>query len=171
MNETIKLILILALITVIVSIFANIELFITKRRAFYDVPITKNFVMLKPEYTGLSKPVWIFNSKNIKSRNIPHSNGFNKNEYTKYRIEEHLASKLNRPLKEFFTTIKQIPKSKMPLNALFNTISKGEVFATSVDPGTINNRASDYKIIHSKNDNIETFIADDRIYLLNTNSN
>lgn len=165
MNETLQLFLIIGVISIIVIIVANIELFITKRKTIFSGPLTKNFVVIKPKYTGFSEPVWIFNSKNMKAKQIPHSNGFNKNEYDKYVIEEHFASRLNRPLREFFDSLKSIPKSKMPMNTLFNAIYKGEVLASSADPAAVI-KPSSYKIIHSKQDNVEAFIAGDNFYLL-----
>lgn len=165
MNQTIELILFLSCVTIIVAMISNIELFVSKRKAIYSSPLTKNFVYLKPSETGLKYSCWIYNSKNIKARNIPYPQGFNKNNYSKDLIEEHLASRLNRPIIDFFQTLANITKTKMPMNMLYNAIMKGEIIASNADP-IANQSLSTYKIIHSKQDHIETFISGDRFYII-----
>ena len=126
----------------------------------------KQYVYLSPSKTGLKDPIWIFNSKNIKAKDIKYPRGYNKNNYVKHHIDEHLASKLNRPVKELLHSISQIPKSTMPLNALYTTISKGEEAVSNVDPSAVAPIKSNYKVIHSTRDNIETFINNDHFYII-----
>ena len=165
MNQTIQLLLILAVVTVIVAIIANIELAITKKKCLYHGKLMKGFIMIKPEETGLTSPCWVYNSKYIKSRNIVFPNGYNRNRYTKRVIDEHFASKLNRPIVDFVHTLASVPKSPMPMNALYNAIMKGEIVATNADP-MANAALTNYRLIHSKDDNIVCFISGDEFYIL-----
>jgi len=166
MNETIKLIFIFCGVALIVLLVANIEMYINKNNSIYSGQLMKRYVYIPPETSGLQDPIWIFNSKNIKAKDIQYPNGYNKRKYTKSVIDEHLASKLNKPLKELLQSLRHLPKSSMPLNTLYTTISKGEEAVYSVDPGTIAPIKSKYKIIHSIRDNIETFINNDRYYIV-----
>ena len=165
MNQTISLLLTLAVITIVVSIVANIELAITKRKCVYSGQLMKGCVMLSPEQTGLSHPCWIYNSKYIKGRNIAYPNGHNKSKYAKRIIDEHFASKLNRPIGDFLHSLASVPKSKMPLNSLYNAIMKGEIMATNADPMS-NSSLTNYRLIHSKQDRLECFISGNEFFIL-----
>lgn len=165
MNETVRLILIFIAVAIIVVLIANIELYINKQKAIYSSSLVKRYEMLTPRKTGLQDPIWIFNTKNVHAKDIQFPHGFNKNKFTKSRIQEHLASKLNRPISDLFTYLKHLPKSTMPINTLYNTISKGEEAVFNVDPGS-GTAETNYKIIHSKRDNIETFISGDQYFIL-----
>lgn len=169
MNETIKLILVFCAVAFVVLIIANIELYVNKNNAVFEGELMKTYMMVPPNKTGLKDPVWVFNSKNVKGRDITYPAGHNKNNFVKMRIEEHLASKMNKPVSDLIEYIKKIPKSSMPLNNLYKTISKGEEAVLNVDPGSVGAVESDYKIIHSTNDNVEAFINGDKFYILNKN--
>ena len=166
MNETIRLILIFCTISVIVLIIANLEMYINKNKSIYSGQLMKRYEYITPAKSGLHDPVWIFNSKNIKAKDIEYPRGHNKSKYVKSHIDEHLASKLNRPLKELLQSLVKLPRSSMPLNTLYTTISKGEEAVFSVDPGSIVPIKSNYKILHSTRDNIEAFISNDQFYIL-----
>ena len=126
----------------------------------------KTYECILPSKTGLNDPIWIFNTKNVKANQIDYPRSYNKNNYVKYSINEHLASKLNKPIKELFDSLAKIPRSSMPLHTLYTTISKGEDAVFSIDPGSVIPIKSNYKIIHSTRDNIETFINNDTYYII-----
>lgn len=168
MNETIRLILIFGSVAFVVLIIANIELFINEKKAIYSNDLVKTVMMIPPRKTGLNDPIWIFNSKNIKSKDIQYPQGHNHSLYQKYKMDEHLASKMNRPIKEFFSYLANIPKSSMPINNLFKSVSKGEEAIFTVDPST-SDISTQYKIIHSNRDKIESFISGDKFYIINKN--
>ena len=165
MNETVKLILVFIAVAIVVVIIANIEMYINKKKAIYTTPLVKRYAVLTPNQTGLQDPIWIFNTKNIHAKDIRFPNGFNKNKFTKERVQEHLASKLNRPIGDLINYVRRLPKSSMPINTLYNTISKGEEAVFGVDPSS-GTAESNYKIIHSKRDNIETFISGEELFIL-----
>ena len=166
MNETIKFIFIFTLISVLVFVIANIEMIINKNIAVYSGELTKNIQMISSNKTGLNDPIWIFNSKYVHMKDIQFPFKYHKSDFVKEPIEEHLASKINRPFFEFINHLKKSFKSTMPINNLYKTLSKGEEAIYVVDPGTGMNETK-YKILHSKRDNnIETFISNDKIYIL-----
>lgn len=166
MIETIKLLLLLFIVSVIVCIIANVELFISQHKASYSCPLVKDYKIITPKESGLTHPMYLFNTKYIKSKSIPFHKGFNKNNYQKVQLEKHLATRLNQPIIEFVSTLSKVPKSKMPLNTLFSAVSKGEEIANNADP-SYNSKPTTYKLIYHKNNNVEAFITGDKFYLLN----
>ena len=169
MRESIKLILIFIGVSLVVLLIANVELHINKRKAIYEGELMKQYVYLPPRKTGLSDPIWVFNTKNVHTKDINFPPGFNKNKYLKIRIEEHIASKMNKPVLELLHSLQHLPKSSMPFNTLYKTISKGEEAVIKVDPISASPNESGYKVIHSKRDKIETFISGDHFYILSKN--
>ena len=163
MNETIKLILIAVVISIIVLLVSNIELYAVKGKAIYIGPMPKTYVVLSTKQTGLREPIYVFNSKNVKFRDLPKHPGFNSNHYVKCEVSEHLASKLNNKFKEFSKTFAHIPRSSMPVHTLYDTISKGEQVVMMTDPGT--SEGSKLRIAHAKTDAVEFFTSDDKFYI------
>ena len=165
MNETIKFFMIVVIVVIILLIIANIELKIVENKAVYSTPLTKTYLILTPSKTGLNDPVYVYNSKNIKSKDVPKLNGYNVNYYNKTSVDKHLATKLNDKITELFSNVGRVPKSSMPINALYNVVSKGEEIATTLDPMTSDK--STYKALHSTRDNVEFFINNDKLYVMN----
>ena len=164
MNGTIRLFLIVVIIVVILLIVANIELKIVEQKAIYTIPLNKTYLVLSPDKTGLNDPIYIYNSKYIKSKDVPKLNGFNNNNYIKSQIDAHLASKLNSKVSDLFNTVGRIPKSSMPINTLYSVVSKGEEIASTIDPASADRMS--YKALQSTRDNIEFFINNDQLYIM-----
>ena len=166
MNETIRLVLIFACVSVLVLIVANIELFINKYIAVHEGELVKGVKMISTEKTGLNDPIWIYNSKNVHMKDIRFPFKYHKSDFVKESIDEHLGSKINRPFFEVIGHMKNIFKSSMPINNLYKILSKGEEAIYIIDPGT-GIEMTGYKLIHSKRDNnIEAFISGDKFYIL-----
>ena len=163
MNETLKFICIVTLIAIITLLISNIELHHIKGKAIYSGPLPKTYDILTTRQTGLHEPVYIFNSKNIKFRELPKHPGFNINHYIKTEITEHIASKLNSKLIAFKNAFMRVPKSTMPIHTLYDSISKGEQIVMAADPATFDDNK--LRIAYSKNDNIEFFASGDRFYI------
>ena len=98
MNETVKLFLLFSMVAIIVLIIANIELAINKNKSIYSGELMKTFEMIPVRKTGLKDPIWIYNTKNTHARDIRFTTNHNYNKYIKSTIDEHLASKMNKPL-------------------------------------------------------------------------
>lgn len=162
---SVKFLLIAATVIILVILLANVELYFNKRNSIYVVELSKDCVVLLPKNTGFMDPVYIYNPKKIKKRDLSFEIGYNERNYIKKSIYEHIASKISKPLKELGNVLMSIPKSKTPLNTLYSTIGKsGEIMSTmtptSYDP------SSGYKMLTSIRDSAEAFVAGNKLYVL-----
>ena len=161
----IKFIFILVIIVLIIIALSNLELYINKRNCVVSVSLSKDSSVLLPEYTGFMDPVYIYNSKKVKRRDLDYQLGYNEGKYTKKHIQEHVASKISNPLKELGTLLKKIPKSKTPINTIYSTFGKsGEIISTA-DPLSYN-PLSEYNMLTSLRDDADAFIADNKLYIV-----
>lgn len=164
MNDTFKFFIIVVIIIIVLLIVANVELKLVEQKAIYTVPLNKTYLILPPSKTGLQEPIYIYNSKKIKSKSVPKISGYNENSYKKCCVDKHLATKLNDKLKELVSVVTKVPKSSMPINTIYSVISKGEEMASTIDPAI--NDTSYYRALHSVNDKIEFFINNDILYIM-----
>ena len=160
-----KFIAILVVVALVVLVMANLELYLNKRRSFATIAANKYSNILLPKDTGLMDPVYVYNSKKIKRRDLNYQVGYSTRMYSKRTIHEHIASRVMRPIKEFFYILKSIPKSYSPINTLYTSFGKSGEVLNNADPLTFN-PLSDYKILSSKRDNVEAFFSDGKIYLV-----
>ena len=165
MSINVKFIFILIIIVLIVILLANLELYINKRNCAVSVSLSKDTNVLLPEYTGFMDPIYIYNSKKIKRRDLNYQLGYNEGKYIKKHVQEHVASKISNPLKELGLLLKKIPKSKTPINTLYSTIGKSSEIINTADPLSYN-PLSEYKMLTSIRDNAEVFIADNKLYII-----
>ena len=124
--------------------------------------LCKTYEIIPPDKTGLHDPILIFNVKRVHARDLKLSDVYSSNTYNKIRMNEHIASKLNRPLIELVDVLKHFSHTSMPIDTLYRTISKGEETVMNADPSVSGAIESEYKLIHSKRDNIETFVSGER---------
>ena len=160
----VKFIIILITIVLMVILLSRIELYINERKSMISVSVLKNSCVLLPSYTGLKDPVYIYNSNKVKKKDLRYEGGYVKSEYVKKDIHEHVASKIFTPLNDLGKLLKSIPKSKMPLNSIYLTLSKSGEIINTADPLSYNS-LSGYRLLTSKRDNVEAFIAHNKIYI------
>lgn len=161
----IKFIFILVIIVIIIILLANLELYINKRSCVVSVSLSKDSSVLLPEYTGFMDPVYIYNSKKVKKRDLNYQLGYNERKYITKKIQEHVASKISNPLKELGTLLKKIPKSKTPINTIYSTFGKSGEIISKADPLSYN-PFSEYKMLTSVRDGADAFIADNKLYIV-----
>ena len=171
MNPTFEFFLTLTVVAVVVLVLSNIELFINKNNAVYSNKLCKTYEIIPPEKTNLKDPVVIFNTKKLHSRDLKLSSIYDKNNYIKQQMSEHIASKLNRPLIELIDILKHFKHTSMPINTLYQTISKGEETVMNADPSVSGTIEPEYKIIHSARDTVESFVSGERFYILKHGGN
>ena len=164
-----KFILILIIVVVVIALLGNLELFINKRNCVVSVPISKDSNTLLPEYTGFKDPIYVYNSKKVKRKDLDYKLGYTEDKYIKKPIQEHIASKITHPLKELGAILKKVPKSKMPLNTLYSSFGKGGELINTADPLSYNS-LSGYKMLTSTRDNAEAFIAGNKLYITRPNN-
>ncbi len=152
-------------VLLIVLLVANIELYLVEDKAIFINKAPKTYYVLSAKDTGLTNPIYIYNKKNVKFRDIPKHPGFNSDNYQKTEINEHVASKFNTKLRDFGKLVLHLPTSSIPIQKLYNTISKGQEFMMLKDNVTIDE--SNVKIVYPKDDNIEFFTVGDKIYVIN----
>ena len=160
----IKFIFVLVIIVIVIIALANLELYINKHNCMASVSLSKDSSVLLPEYTGFMDPVYVYNSKKVKRRDLDYQLGYNEGKYIKKHIQEHVASKISNPLKELGILLKKIPKSKTPINTLYSTFGKGGEIISTADPLSYN-PLSGYKMLTSIRDGADAFIAYDKLYI------
>ena len=166
MNPTVEFFLTLTIIALIVLVVSNIELFINKNKSVYSEKLCKTYITISPNKTGLRDPIVIFNTKRIHGRDLDLTSIYGTNNYIKRPMNEHIASKLNRPLVELIDILKHFKHTSMPINTLYQTISKGEETVMNADPSVSGSVEPTYKIVHSIRDNIEPFVSGERFYVV-----
>ena len=166
MNPTIEFFLTLTIIAVIVLVISNIELFINKNKSVYSNKLCKTFEIIPPEKTNLHDPIIIFNTKRTHARDLNLQDKYKNKAFIKQRMDEHIASKLNRPLVELVDILKRFSQTSMPINTLYQSISKGEETVMNADPGVSGSIIPEYKIVHSARDSIESFVSGEKFYIL-----
>lgn len=165
MKLNIKFISILLVIAVVVIILANIELYVNKKHCALSLTLSKNSNTLLPENTGFEDPIYIYNSKHVKRKDLIYQPGYVEEEYVKKVLNEHVASKISHPFKDLTKMVSSMPKSRTPINDLYTTLSKGGEIINTVDPLSFD-PASNYKMLTSKRDNAEAFISGDKLYIV-----
>lgn len=165
----IKFIFLLVVIVIIIIGLANLELYVNKYNCMASVSLSKDSSVLLPEYTGFMDPIYVYNSKKVKRRDLDYQLGYNEKNYIKKQIQEHVASKISSPLKELGALLKKIPKSKTPINTLYSTFGKSGEIISSADPLSYN-PLSGYKMLTSIRDGADAFIANDKLYIFKSNT-
>lgn len=160
-----KFVSILIVMTLIVVILANIELYINKKRCAISLTLSKNSDILMPEKTGFADPIYIYNSKKMKRKELNYLPGYDENKYVKKKLDEHVASKISRPFKELTKTLASIPKSKTPINAIYSSMGKSGEIINTIDPLSYNS-FSNYKMLTSIRDNAEAFVSENKVYII-----
>ena len=164
----VKFVFIVITIVITIIILANLELYMNKRNCIFSVSLSKDSSVFLPEYTGFMDPVYVYNSKKIKKRDLNYQVGYNEGKYIKKNIQEHVASKISNPLKELGSLLKKIPKSKTPINTLYSTFGKSGEIINTADPLSYN-PLSGYKMLTSIRDGADAFIANDKLYVIKNN--
>ena len=165
MGLNIKFIVILTTIALVVILLANIELYFNKKHCVLSLTLSKNTNTLMPENTGFMDPIYIYNSKHIKRRDINYQPGYNERQYVKKTLDEHVASKISHPFKDLTKLLASIPKSKTPINDLYSTVGKSGEIINTIDPLSYN-PVSNYKMLTSTRDNAEAFVSDNKVYII-----
>lgn len=157
---------ILCFLAVVILIVSNIELMLCKNKSKFAIEIPKEVVILQPEKFGIRYPMYIYNSSNIKRKDIKFLPTYTDKTYVKYDIPIHVASKINAPLVNAWNGIKQLPYSKMPINTLYSAVNNSDSFMASINPINGGDKSKYKLLISTFDDNkIELFI-DDRIYFM-----
>lgn len=164
MNEEIRLICFVIVLCLFVLLIANIEMLINEYSSVYDVEVPKKYIIVKNDL--FKKPVYIYNKDKVHKHDIHYLSGYNENEYTKKYISEHVASKLNNPIKELFTSLADVPWSKTPINTLYKSLSKSDDIINNVNPLIDIPKNNIYMLISLEDNNKETFISNNRIYFV-----
>lgn len=149
----------------IIMLLANLELYFNKRNCALSVSLSKDSSVLLPEHTGFMDPIYIYNSKKIKRRDLDYQLGYNERQYVKKRVQEHVASKISNPLNELGILLKKIYKTKTPINTLYSTLGKSGEILNTVDPLSYN-PLSEYRMLTSVRDNVDAFMADNKLFIV-----
>lgn len=166
MNLHTLFILIILVLMVIVVLLANIELWYNKRKCKCKTNMPKISTVIMPNTSGMSKPIYVYNKDKIKKRDLDFQLGFNDNDYIKKKIGEHVASKIAVPLRDIFGGILNVPKSKTPINTLYNSLGKSDEALLTANPLTFTD-ANKYRMLISKADAMnEAFIAGGVLYFI-----
>ena len=162
LNKT--FILLLLTLSTIIILLSNLELWISKRNCTIVIPSGEDKYVLMPDETGFIDPIYIYNSKNIKKKDLRFEIGYNEKWYIEKNIDEHIASKISSPLEDLYYIMKNSTNYGMPINNIYRALGKGGEFINKVDPLSYE-EDDDYKLITSKKDNAFAFIAKGLIYV------
>ena len=157
--------LILAFVVVIVIILAIIELEINKSHSRLSFALLKDYDVIMPDISGCYDPIYIYNAKRMKRREIKLMPMYSPNDYEKKKIETHVASRITNELRKWWRIIKGIPSSNMPINMIYSAIGKSGNFISSMDP-LYYNPYSNFRILTSKRDNVEAFVSGGKIHII-----
>lgn len=157
----------MTLIVVLVFVLANIELYINKKSCILSIDLSKRYNIILPEYTGFSDPIYIYNTKNVKRNEIMYRPGYNEKNYVKKKLSEHVASKISRPFRDIVKTVLLLPKSKTPINDLYEAVSRSSDMKNIIHP--LCSSFGDYRMITSKRDDADGFVSDKKIYIIKGN--
>lgn len=157
--------LILAFVITIVIILAIIELEINKRRAIISFALLKDYDVIMPDISGCYDPIYIYNAKRMKRREVKLMSMYSQNDYEKKKIETHVASRITNELRKWWRIIKGIPSSNMPINTIYSAIGKSGNFISSMDP-LYYNPYSNFRILTSKRDDVEAFVSGGKIHII-----
>ena len=150
-----------------VIILANVELYYNKVHCKYYVDTPKpSMVILPKHYSGLNYPIYIYDKSKIKKRDLDYQLGFNSNNYIKKKIPEHVASKIATPILEITSGIKNISKTKTPINTLYSSVGKSDSVIGNANPLTYTD-TSNFRMLVSKNDALtEAFFAGGKLFFI-----
>lgn len=163
-NHKLIILLILTVVIVILLIISYCELQKFKKNCKFKSFLPEKYYILLPQYTGLNMPIYIYNSQKCKKNEIRFENNFNKNEYYKVKLIEHLISKMDNGLKKIFGTIKCVKKSKVPINTLYKSLMPCGNIVTEINP--LSSNVSKYKaLIHKLDLNSDIFISDNMLFV------
>lgn len=166
MDFNTRFILISLIIVLMVIILANVELYYNKSHCKYCTDIPKYSMVILPKYSGLNYPVYVYDKSKIKRRDIDYQLGYNSNDYIKKRIPEHVASKIATPIKEITSNIKNISKTKTPINTLYSSLGKSDDVIGNANPLSYTD-ASNFRMLISKKDALtEAFFAGNKLFFL-----
>lgn len=162
-----KFIFVMLMIMIILLVISSIELYINKRKAIWCASPSQGGIVIMPDSSKKAKttdPIYIYNSKKIKREDLDYQIGYDENLYTKKRINEHIASKINTPIKSIISSVMLLPSSSTPINDIFEAIGKSSDVVTSVDPSST--KETKYKMLTSIRDDVEAFMAGGKIYIV-----
>lgn len=157
---------ILIVLSIVVIIISNIELWYCKRKSKFALDLPIENVTIQNGVFGFEYPVYIYNSSKTHRKDLKLLPSYNDNIYDKYEIPVHIGSKIMTPIKDAFKALTNLPHTRMPINTLYTTLNKSDTFLSTINP-LIAPDKSKYRVLISKFDidNIEIFI-DDKIYFI-----
>lgn len=165
MFETVNVFNYMFYIIVVIILLSVIELYIAKHLSILSFSIPKTQLTIQPILNINKHPIYIYNSSKIKRGQLNYSIGYNENEYTKHKINEHIGSKICNSTKDVVSCMFNIHKSKTPIDSLYNLLGKSDDVINTVNP-SLNNKNNLRVLIHN-DDNIYKLIhINDNIYIL-----
>lgn len=166
MNFIINTAYVLVLLAVLVYLLANIELTICKHKSKLVIDIPSISTMIRPEQLNLKYPIYIINKSRTKPEDIKYPSTVNKDNYKKFEIPIHIATKLNRPIKSMIGSVMNIPYTNLPIHTIYSGLNKSDELLNSINPLN-SSEPSKYRILiaNDDKDKIE-MIIDDKIYFV-----
>lgn len=166
MDLNTKFILISTIVVLMVIILANVELYYNKIHCKYYVDMPKQSMVILPKHSGLNYPVYVYDKSKIKKRDLDYQLGFNSNNYIKKKIPEHVASKIATPILEITSGIKNLSKTKTPINSLYSFLGKSDDVIGNANPLTCID-TSNFRMLVNKNDALtEAFFAGGKLFFV-----
>lgn len=153
------LVITLLFISVIILILSSIELYYNKKKSIYTCSLPKDHLVLTPEETGLKHNIVIYNKNKVQKGSFKRDNT-----YRKMYLEEHIATKLLRPMKDGIISLIHIPTSSTPINNIYNSFKKSDEILSEVNPmNKVNGR---FRILVHRDDQITAFISGKDVYII-----
>lgn len=154
------------MLAVLVYILANIELILCKNKSKLVIDIPPTSTVIQPEQLNLKYPIYIINKSKVKPEDLKYPPTFNKDNYKKFEIPIHIATKLNQPIKSMIGSIMNMPYTKLPINTIYTGLNQSDVLLNSINPLNGADK-SKYRIMISNDDKDKIeMIIDDKIYFI-----
>lgn len=154
------------MLAIVIIVVSNIELSACKNKSKYVIDIPDEAIVILPEEIHSKYPVYIYNSSKVKRDEIKYDPSYSKTSYEKFEIPLHIATKITQPIKDMFKGLFRLPKTRMPVNTLYNMLNKSDKLMSNINP-LVGQDKSKYKMLVSAVDvgNLEIFM-DDKIYVM-----
>lgn len=162
--EVNKYVIAVVILTLIVLILAELELYSHKRSSEVVVTTTdipENGVMsIAAKDSGLKHDVYIYDASKVKTKDIRQQ--LKIPTYVKSTISEHIAGKLNKTGKKLWTKVVK-DHNPMPINRIYNAVNEtGRAVAKVVPDGSLTGQL---RMLTHPSSQLSGFIDGGRIYL------
>lgn len=165
MFETFSIVRLILYLTIIALLLSIIEAYSINHRCVTRIDVPKNVVVIEPNGV-VREPIYVYNKKKVKRKDIPYKKGFNDKKYEKRKISEHVGSKIICATANVIKGLVSVVTSKTPIDTLYNSLGKSDGVVSNANPLKYEDDSNIRLLVHKKDRDLGFVILNGKIVVL-----